>query len=100
MVQSASCHGSPNTVLPMSSVICDVSVVTGWVIAAGSVGELPMTIWTARASPAARVMPRTTAVKTPLSADGIRRWRMVCQRVVPRAREPVRSSCGIARNAS
>ena len=38
MVHRASCHGSPKTVLPMSSVICDVSVVTGWVIAAGIEG--------------------------------------------------------------
>ena len=100
MVQRASCQGSPKTVLPMSRVICDVSVVTGCVIAAGIDGELPMTIWTASASPAARVMPSTTAVRTPLVADGMSRWRIVCQRVVPRASEPVRSSCGTARKAS
>ena len=72
----------------------------GWVIAAGIDGELPMTIWTARASPAARVMPRTTAVRTPVRADGMSTWRIVCQRVVPRASDPVRSSCGTARKAS
>ena len=100
MVQRASCHGSPNTVLPMSSVICEVRVVTGCVMDAGRVGELPITICTASASPAARVMPRTTAVRTPLRAEGIRRCRIVCQRVVPRASEPVRSSCGTAWKAS
>ena len=35
-----------------------------------------------------------------MSADGIRTCRIVCQRVVPRASDPVRSSCGIARKAS
>src|ERR1035437_5186338 len=45
-------------------------------------------------------MPNTIAVSTPLRADGISRWRIVCQRVVPRAREPVLTSCGTARKAS
>ena len=63
-------------------------------------GRLPMTIWTASASPAARIMPSTIAVAMPVVAAGSTTWRMVCQRVVPSASEPVRSSGGTARNTS
>ena len=80
----------------MSRVIWLVSVVTGWVIAVGITGRLPMTIWTASASPAARVVPRTIAVRVPAAALGMRMCRIVCQRVVPSASDAVRWSCGIA----
>jgi len=85
MNQSAWFQGSPVTVLPMSSVIWLVSVVIGWVRLVGMRGRLPMTIWTASASPAARIMPRMTAVAIPVLPAGSRMWRMVCQRVVPMA---------------
>src|SRR5262249_39391225 len=85
IVHSASFHGSPWTVLPMSSVIWLVSVVTGWVSAVGITGRLPITIWTASASPAARIMPSTMPVAIPDNAAGMSTWRIVCQRVVPRA---------------
>ena len=35
------------------------------------IGRLPMTIWTASASPAARIMPSTTAVAMPPTAVGM-----------------------------
>src|SRR5207253_299847 len=74
---SASFQGSPLTVLPMSSVIWLVNVVIGAVRLVGMTGRLPMTIWTASASPAARIMPSTTAVTMPVSAAGSTTWRMV-----------------------
>ena len=45
----------------------------------------PMTIWTARVSPKARVMPRITAVMSEGSALLRTTCQTVCQRVQPRA---------------
>src|SRR6185369_8633157 len=58
IVQRTWFHGSPETVLPISRVIWLVRVVIGAVRLVGIVGRLPITIWTASASPAARIMPR------------------------------------------
>ena len=84
----------------MSRVIWLVSVVIGAVRLVGIVGRLPITIWTARASPAARIIPRMTAVNSPVFAAGRRMCRIVCQRVVPSASEADRSSAGIVSSAS
>src|SRR5438132_1503101 len=100
IVHSASFQVEPNVVLPMSTVIWLVRVLMGAVKLVGSTGALPITICTASASPAARVMPSTTAVARDVTLAGRSRCRIVCQRVVPRASDAVRHSSGTARRAS
>jgi len=66
----------------------------------GSCAALPIIIWTARASPNARVIPMITAVRMPGMAEGTSTWTMVCHRVQPRPYDPSRYESGTAAMAS
>lgn len=55
----------PITVFPIPCVKTDVNVAAGDVKFCGINAALPTTIWTAKASPKARAIPKTTAVKIP-----------------------------------
>lgn len=53
------------TVFPIPIVNIEVKVAAGVVKEVGITAEFPTTIWIARASPKARAIPKTTAVKIP-----------------------------------
>ena len=64
------------------------------------IAAFPITIWTAKASPKARAIPKIIAVKIPPRAAGkTTRW-MVCHRVAPRPAEAWRCCLGTACRAS
>ena len=55
----------PMTVFPIPMVKIEVRVEAGVVSEVGTTAEFPTTIWIAKASPKARAIPKTTAVKIP-----------------------------------
>ena len=75
----------PMTVFPIPMVKIEVRVEAGVVSEVGTTAEFPTTIWMAKASPKARAIPKTTAVKIPERAALSVTCQMVCQRVAPMA---------------
>ena len=75
----------PSIVSPIPEVNWLVSVDAGEIKFLGMMAALPMTIWTAKASPKARAIPKITAVKIPGVADRRITRETVCQRVAPSA---------------
>ena len=71
------------TVFPIPMVKIEVRVEAGVVSEVGTTAEFPTTIWIAKASPKARAIPKTTAVKIPERAAFSVTCQMVCQRVAP-----------------
>ncbi|CIV89209.1 Uncharacterised protein [Streptococcus pneumoniae] len=74
------------TVFPIPIVNIEVKVAAGVVKEVGITAEFPTTIWIARASPKARAIPKTTAVKIPERAAFKITRQIVCQRVAPIAK--------------
>ena len=94
IVQSAWFQGSPATVLPMSSVIWLVSVVIGCGQAGGHDRAVADDHLDRERLTGGAHHAQHHAVTMPVVAAGSTTWRIVCQRVVPRASEPVRMSRG------
>jgi len=59
-------------------------------VSLGITGELPVTISTVIVSPTTRPMPSMIAAMIPDRAAGTVTVTIVCQRVAPRAHEPIR----------
>ena len=57
--------GVPITLFPIPVVITEVKVAAGFIKPFGRLTVLPITIWTAKASPKARAIPKIKAVIIP-----------------------------------
>ena len=86
----------PMTVFPIPVVKTLVKVAAECINPVGITVVFPITIWTARASPNARAIPNTIAVKIPLLALGIITREIVCQRVAPSPADALRYCLGTA----
>src|SRR5699024_2301488 len=84
----------PYVVWPIFKVMIVVKVADGSNNDVGKSRTLPITIWTASASPNALAIPKTTAVRSDGNAAGIKTRLIVCHRVAPNAYDPSRKSFG------